>query len=106
MKKSVSPAMIAIATAIALVVICGLYYKFMGSGATPSKSAVASPYGLPKAGEGFATPPPGGSGVNTITGEPLSSSVKEKENHPFPGSSSSPGAASTPSLPAGSHIGP
>lgn len=105
MKKNVSPAMIVIAMVIAIFVIGGLYYKFIGGGSQSSQSTVASPYGLPKDGAGFATPPPGGSGINTITGEPLTASVKEKLNHPFPGSSANPGS-NMPSLPPGAHVKP
>lgn len=94
MKREVSPGILIAAVVIALVVIGGLYYKYVGSGSS-EPSAVASPYGLPKPGEGFKTPPPGGSGINTITGEPLSDAVKEKENHPFPGA-----AGAQPGLPA------
>ena len=105
MKKNVSPAMIAIVAVIAIFVIGGLYYKFIGGGSHTAQSAVASPYGLPKDGADFATPPPGGSGVNTITGEPLTASVKEKLNHPFPGSSARPGS-NAPSLPPGIKVKP
>lgn len=105
MKRDVSPGMIIAAVVIALLVVGGLYYKFVGGGADSKESAVASPYGLPKPGEGFKTPPPGSSGVNTITGEPLSNSVKEKLNHPFPGSAGSPGG-SMPSPPPGANVKP
>jgi hypothetical protein len=105
MKKQVSPALIAAAVVLGLILLGGLYYKFLGGGSVSQESAVASPYGMPKSGEGFKTPPPGGSGINTITGEPLSASVKDKTNHPFPGSAASPGG-SMPSLPPGAKVKP
>lgn len=105
MKKNVSPAALMIVIVIALIIVGGLYYKFVGGGSRSVDSAVASPYGLPKDGAGFDTPPPGGSGINTITGEPLSASVKEKLNHPFPGSAGSPGS-NMPSLPPGAKVKP
>jgi len=96
MKQQATPAMIGIGIAIGLTFLGLLFYLFLGSG-SDRKSDVASPYGLPKPGEGFKTPPPGGSGRNTITGEPL----PEGASHPRMGFG--PGA---PDLPPGAKVLP
>jgi len=95
MKREVTPTMILVGAVIALMVLGGLYYRFLGSN-TNQKSEVASPYGLPKPGEGFKTPPPEGSGRNTITGEPLPPGA----SHPV---MTAPGA---PTLPPGADVQP
>ena len=61
MKRDVSPSLIIVGVVITRIMLGGLYYRFMGAGSAAKESAVASPYGLPKPGEGFKTPPPGGS---------------------------------------------
>src|SRR2546430_7323359 len=73
MKRSASPFLIIIGAAILVVLIGGLYYRYLGAGGD-TKSSHARPYGLPQPGQPFPTPPPGGSGRNAITGEPLSAS--------------------------------
>lgn len=70
MKQQASPLLIVIAVALLLVALGGLYYRFAGPGSESQVSEHASPYML-KPGQGFQTPPPGGSGRNAITGEPL-----------------------------------
>ncbi len=65
MKREVNPVMIVVAVVIVLVLLGGLYYKFLGPG-SDQKSDVASPYMKP-----FAMPAGNGSGRNGITGEPL-----------------------------------
>jgi hypothetical protein len=77
MKKEVSPAMLVVAIVVAVALIGGLYYKMLGPGAQSAQSKAASPQGIPTSGADFQRPHLAGSGVNAITGEPLSASAKE-----------------------------
>jgi hypothetical protein len=97
MKQQVSPAVIAVAVVVVLALLGGLYYKFLGPGSVSAQSEVASPYGLPKSPSDFKTPPQGGSGINTITGEPLSESAKKASPRIGFGG---------PALPAGAKVEP
>jgi hypothetical protein len=71
MKKQASPAVVIFAIVLALALMSGLYYRFLGAGSN-TKSAIASPYGLPTGPDAFKTPlPTKSSGRNAITGEAL-----------------------------------
>ena len=69
MKKSVHPALIA-GTIVAVVALVAFAFLKMGTGTSATPSAVASPYGFGP-GQKMEMPPNAGSGVNSITGEPL-----------------------------------
>jgi hypothetical protein len=93
MKREVSSAMIVVGVVAILVLLGGLYYKFLGPGSAthPRDVSHLAPSEL------FKLPEPGHNGVNTITGEPLSSDTKERQGHPFMGG----GGGSMPSPPPG-----
>jgi hypothetical protein len=94
MKKEVSPAMLVAAVIVAVALIGGLYYKMIGPGSQSAQSKAASPQGIPTSAADFQRPRLTGSGVNSITGEPLSASAKQAAQTPIMG-----GAASQPSAP-------
>ncbi len=71
MKREVSPGIIVVAVVVALALLGGLYYKFMGAGSVSQKSDVASPYGLPTSAGNYNGPRLPLTGRNAITGEPL-----------------------------------
>jgi hypothetical protein len=77
MKKEMSPAMVAVAVVLLLFLVGGIYYRTLGSGSAAGMSKAASPYGLPTSAADFQKPIPSGSGVNAITGEPLSDTAKQ-----------------------------
>jgi hypothetical protein len=93
MKKEVSPAMLIVAVAVAVAVIGGLYYKTLGPGARSAQSKAASPQGIPTSAADFQRPRLTGSGVNSITGEPLSTTAQQAAKTPaFGGRAGSPNA--------------
>jgi len=96
MKKEVSPAMLVAAVVVALVVIGGLYYKTLGPGSRSAQSQAASPQGIPTSAADFQRPSLTGSGVNAITGEPLSASAKEAAQKSSIGGFSAPPHAGAP----------
>ena len=71
MKNKAAPAVIVLAVVAVLLVVGGLYYKYVGPGAN-TKSQVASPFGLPTGPDAFSKPlPTQSTGRNAITGEAL-----------------------------------
>jgi hypothetical protein len=93
MKKEVSPAMVVAAVVVALAVIGGLFYKTLGPGARSAQSKAASPQGIPTSAADFQRPRLTGSGVNSITGEPLSASAQQAAQTPAMGGLAPPPAA-------------
>jgi hypothetical protein len=77
MKKEVSPGMVAVAVALLLCLVGGIYYRTLGGGSGARPSNIASPYGLPTSAADFQRPLPTGSGINSITGEPLSATARQ-----------------------------
>lgn len=77
MKKPAGAATLVVGLALGVGVIVGVAAKISSAG-PPEKSSVASPY--VHVGENATSP---GSGVNSITGEPLSETSKLYEEHQF-----------------------
>lgn len=69
MKKPLHPAILVAAAAVCVALLAGVFMKF--GGGPPEKSGNASPY--TKVGE---IPTSAGSGINSLTGEPLSDTAK------------------------------
>jgi len=88
LKKPRSMAVIVATMAVVLLVMAGLFFG-LENRESNSKSTMASPYGMPTSGAGFKRPTSPGSGVNAITGEPLSNSAKEYEAAALQGASKS-----------------
>lgn len=76
MKKPLSPVVISATALVCIALLAGIFLKF-GSDAVPSKSDIASPY---KIGDRPTSP---GSGVNSLTGEPLTETARAYEEDAY-----------------------